>query len=136
MDGRPNLTHSRLSHGNSLAQRGAAQWLHGWVVSVDHKNLGHSVHCLRALFPARCRRPSPRHPHSARHPQQPLHLTRGLQRAVHHARHNHGVSGRHADPVRLRQLPCSAHDRRARYLSFNCLNFFNNLRFFYLSLLF
>ena len=37
-----------------------------------------------------------------------------LQPALHHARHDHGVPGRHPDRVRLRQLPRAAHDRRAR----------------------
>ena len=97
--------------------RGAAllEWLHSWVVTVDHKKLGilYIVYAIFFLLVAGVEALTIRVQLAI--PAQSLRYTGSLQRAVHHARHDDGVFRRDADSLRVRQLSCSADDRRARH---------------------
>ena len=50
-----------------------------------------------------------------RQPRKTVLSPEAYNRAVHHARHDHDLPGRHADAAGLRQLPRAADDRRARH---------------------
>ena len=98
-----------------VRQRWLLEWLHGWVVTVDHKRLGilYVVYAIFFLLVAGAEALAIRI--QLAWPEQSFPLARVVQRDVHHARHHHGVSGGHADPVRVRELSGAADDRRARH---------------------
>ena len=58
---------------------------------------------------------SPHHSHPVDVSAQRLRVAAGVQPDVHDARHDDDLLLRHADPVRVRQLPGAADDRRARH---------------------
>ena len=66
------------------------------------------------LLPGRRRALKHCNPHPARYSEQSF-VSRRSSTALHHARHHNGVLRRNAHPLRLRQLPRPADDRRARH---------------------
>src|SRR5467141_2913005 len=68
---------------------------------------------LRAHVPDRRRDRGDRHPAPVGTAAQRLRLAAGVQPDVHHARHDDDLLRRHADGVRLRELPRPADDRRS-----------------------
>ncbi len=91
------------------------EWLHSWVVTVDHKKLGilYVVYALFFLLVGGAEAIAIRIQLAV--PNSALPLAGNLQRVLHHARHHDGLSRGHADSVRLRELPGAADDRRARH---------------------
>ncbi len=89
--------------------------LHDWVTTVDHKKIGLMyigyalIFLVIAGFEALLMRVQLAVPNN--HFVSPA----GLQSALHHARHHHGLLRRDAHPLRLRQLPYPADDRRPRH---------------------
>ena len=75
----------------------------------------HSLHPLGAALSRHRRNRSRHHPHPVDVPAQRLRVAAGVQPDVHDARHDDDLLLRHADPVRVRQLPGAADDRRARH---------------------
>ena len=74
-----------------------------------------ALHPVRARVPRHCRRRGARHPHPVDVSAQRLRVAAGVQPDVHDARHDDDLLLRDADPVRVRQLPGAADDRRARH---------------------
>ena len=89
--------------------------MHEWIVTVDHKKLGLMYIGLRNSVPGDRRPGSHDHADPACHSQQSLCFAAGIQPIVHHARHDHGVSGRHAAGVWFRELFRAPDDRGARH---------------------
>ena len=98
------------------ARRPLVDRLHDWVTTVDHKKIGIMYVALRARVPRHRRHRGDADADPAR-PCRTITslLAAGLQPHVHDARHDDDLLRGHADPVRLRQLPGAAHDRRARH---------------------
>ena len=74
----------------------------------------HHVRRRVVLLPARRRGRGAAHPHAARGARQRPALGGPVQPGLHDARRHHGVHGRHADGLCVRQLPAPAADRRTR----------------------
>src|SRR6267143_1262092 len=73
----------------------------------------HPLHRVRAPVPGHRRDRGDRHAASVGAAAQRLRLAAGVQPDVHHARHDDDLLRRHADGVRLRELPRPADDRRS-----------------------
>ena len=114
-DGRPDTSDSRLSDGNASRDAALLEWLHSWVVTVDHKKLGilYIVYAIFFLLVAGAEAMAMRIQLAI--PNNHFLSPATLQRALHHARHHDGFPGRDDHSLRLRQLSGSADDRRARH---------------------
>ena len=96
------------------ARRRCSERLHEWVITVDHKRLGVMYIASGLVFFLVAGLEATLMRLQLAVPEQHRPLAAGLQPPVHHARHDDGVPRRHADPLRLRELPRAADDRRAR----------------------
>ena len=116
------MRHAAMSvlsrHDGVRARRGGATTAAGGAPRLGgHRRpqaARHHVRGDRARLPGRGRPRGVRDAVAARVPRAARRAAGDVQPALHDARHDHGVPGRHPDRVRLRQLPGAADDRRPR----------------------
>ena len=130
-------TESIALPGRGLASRPLVDALHEWVTTVDHKRLGILYIVYALVFLVIGGIEADDHAHSADSAAQRFCFAAGLQPHVHHARDHDDFLRGDAHGVRIRQLPGSPDDRRARHgiSAAECLQFLDD-RFRWLLLYF
>ncbi len=100
--------------GGLLRRPHATTGFWSWFTTVDHKKIGILYGITAFAFFLIGGSRGVADPRAARAARPDLPRTRGLQRAVHDARHHDGVPRGDAAVGGVLQLPAAAHDRRAR----------------------